>query len=115
MYRCFIIWDARWRIIAFPALLYLASSGALHLIPVIPLAEWLLYSASGSSRFFLCSALDHHAGGVCHAWHILAGRQAYPPRRAVDLAERGLECHRHFDDLLPSPANAGTNARDTLA
>ena len=28
MYRCFIIWDSRWHIIALPALIYLASVGA---------------------------------------------------------------------------------------
>ena len=31
MYRCFIIWGSRWRIIALPGLIYLASNGARDL------------------------------------------------------------------------------------
>jgi len=31
VYRCFIIWDSRWHIIALPALIYLASIGARDL------------------------------------------------------------------------------------
>jgi hypothetical protein len=60
------------------------------------------------------SARDHSGGGESLTQHIFAARQAYPLHRAMGLAERELERHRHLDDLLSYLADTGTHARDSL-
>ena len=53
-----------------------------------------------------CSARGRHCGGEHLAWHTVTERQECFLERFVVLVERGIECHRHLDDLLPYPADA---------
>jgi hypothetical protein len=115
MYRCFIIWDSRWHIIAFPALIYLASAGTPHVIRVIHFVEQLIAVTLGLFHSLFCSGLRLDGGGVRHTRHIYAERKAYRACCTMGHAERELEYYRHLDDLLSSPADASSNAAGALS
>ena len=102
VYRCFIIWDSQWHIIALPALIYLASVGARDLCR--PFAGVAHCCAFGLSLFY--SARDYHRRGGHLTGRISTNGKTCSPGRAVVLAERGTERHSHYDDLRPYPADA---------
>ena len=115
MYRCFIIWDSRWYIIALPLLTFLASSGTPNVIcrSFGGVADFCVLDLSFPFPFL--SACDPHNSRGRSARQICAKRwQSCSSRRGVGLADRQLEYYRHLDDMLPSPAGASTHARGAL-
>ena len=81
-------------------LIYIASSGA-NVIQIIDLADQLIIESLSfrSTRIYICTS-----NGPTSL--VLGTRHSSSPRRPMDLSERGLECHRHLDDLLSSSEDA---------
>ena len=93
-----------------PDLLWYASMTS------VLLASWVgsLSLHRALLAMFLCSTLDHRAGTDCRTSRIYVDRQDHKARRAMGVAERQLEHHRHLDDLLPYSADASSHARGAL-
>ena len=104
-----MIWGSRWHVIALPALIYLASSGA-DIIRSLLTNQTAHCRAVDSFVFvFSCSARDLVGVGL-RPISRLYPKQHAPRRRTMGLSERELEHHRHLDDLLPPPTDANALA-----
>jgi hypothetical protein len=102
-----MIWGSRWYIIALPALMYLASSGADVIRSLF--MNQTAHCQPVDSFFFFGSARDPVGVGLGPTSRLYPEHHA-SRRRTMGLSERELEHRRHLDDLLPPPTDASALA-----